>query len=108
MVVGFFGAAVWIADEDETELRCPASRRALELILSLRGLVGLPAGGELCWECGATVTNVTADRLHKTANEKGKEDTGRRPSLCAEQSRSKEGWVGMDKLNSVSWIRAMA
>ena len=95
-------------EEEAVEFRWPASRRALELILSLRGLVGLPAGGELCWECGATVTNVTADRLHETVNEMGKEDTGREPSLCAEQSRSNERWMGMGKLNSVSWNRAMA
>lgn len=70
MVGDVFVAAVWRAVEEEGVFRWPASRRALELILSLRGLVGLPAGGELCWDGGATVTNVTAGRLHETANDR--------------------------------------
>ena len=86
MLGEFFVAAVRMAVEEAVVSRCPASRRALELILSLRGLVvGQLPGGELRWD-GATVTNVTADCLHETANERGKENLGREPSFWAEQS----------------------
>jgi hypothetical protein len=88
-------AAVWIAVEDGAVFRCPASRRARELILSLRGLVGLPAGGELCWDGGATVTNVTAGCLHETAKDRGKENIDRELSLWPERSGSTERRAGI-------------
>lgn len=95
MVGEFSVAAVVTADEEATVVvfRCPASCWALELILSLRGLVGPLAGGELRW-VGATVTNVTADRLRKTANERGKNNVDLPLSLCAE-SCSGERRTGM-------------
>ena len=90
MVDGVFVAAVWMAVEEEAvEWRWPASRRALELILSLRGLLVGLAGGELCWE-GATVTNVTADCLHGTAVAVGKGSFDRVINLWAGQSRSND------------------
>jgi hypothetical protein len=77
--------AVYIAAEEEEAVvvRCPASRRALELILSLGGLVG--QGGERCWE-GASVTNVTAD----CCVGRGKGSFNREFSLWAGQSRSSD------------------
>jgi hypothetical protein len=82
-------------EEEAVELRWPASRRALELILSLRGLlVGLAAGGELCWE-GATVTNVTADCLHGTAVAVGKGSFDRVIDLWAGQSRNNDCGMSM-------------
>jgi hypothetical protein len=83
-----FLAAVLIAVEEEEAVvfRWPASKRALELILSLRGLVGL-AGGERCWE-GATVRNVTADCLPVVGRGKGCFNRGL--SFWAGQSRSSD------------------
>jgi hypothetical protein len=82
-------------EEEAVELRWPASRRALELILSLGGLlVGLAAGGELCWE-GATVTNVTADCLHGTAVAVGKGSFDRVINLWAGQSRNNDCGMSM-------------
>ena len=84
-----FVAAVWRAVEEEGVFRWPASRRALELILSLRGLLVGLAGGELCWE-GATVTNVTADCLHETAVAIGKGSFDREINFWAGLSRSSD------------------
>lgn len=83
-------AAVRMAVEEEAvEFRWPASRRALELILSLRGLLVGLAGGELCWE-GATVTNVTADCLHETAVAIRKGSFDREINFWAGLSRSSD------------------
>jgi hypothetical protein len=57
--------------------------------LSLRGLLVGLAGGELSWE-GATVTNVTAGCLHRTAVAVGKGSFDRVINLWAEESRNND------------------
>jgi hypothetical protein len=79
------------------EFKCPASCRALDLILS-RGLVGLAGGGEVrCW-LDATVTNVTADCLHGTGVGIGKRDDNWGATGLAVKSRSSDRWYGMQMI----------